>query len=134
MKTETENLLEIGVNGLKGKQTKPGIAVKKEKKTKKKKILHELFTELIKLQNEVIASGLKLLVILVGRAAAGKDGTIKRIIKHLRPRETIVVALSKPTDCQEREWYFQRYTLTCRFQESLSFSTGAGTTALVLKR
>jgi polyphosphate kinase 2 len=109
MKTETETLLEIGANGVKDKQTKPAIKIKKEKKTKKKEILHELFIELIKLQKEVIASGLKLLVILEGRDAAGKDGTIKRIIKHLSPRETIVVALSKPTDFQEREWYFQRY-------------------------
>ncbi|QOW11824.1 polyphosphate kinase 2 [Kaistella flava (ex Peng et al. 2021)] len=78
--------------------------------TKKKKILHQLFIELVKLQKEVIASDLKLLIILEGRDAAGKDGTIKRIIKHLSPRETIVVALGKPTDLQEREWYFQRYT------------------------
>ena len=77
---------------------------------KKKKILHELFIELVKLQKEVIASDLKLLVMLEGRDAAGKDGTIKRIIKHLSPRETKVVALGKPTDFQEREWYFQRYT------------------------
>jgi polyphosphate kinase 2 len=80
------------------------------KKEKKKKILHELFIELVKLQKEVIASGLKLLVILEGRDAAGKDGTIKRVVKHLSPRETIVVALGKPTDTQEKEWYFQRYT------------------------
>jgi polyphosphate kinase 2 len=109
MKTETETLLEIGANGVKGKQTKPAIKIEKEKKTKKKEILHELYIELIKLQKEVIASGLKLLLILEGRDAAGKDGTIKRIIKHLSPRETIAVALSKPTDFQEREWYFQRY-------------------------
>ena len=76
---------------------------------KKKEILHELYIELVKLQKEVIASDLRLLIILEGRDAAGKDGTIKRIIKHLSPRETKVVALSKPTDFQEREWYFQRY-------------------------
>lgn len=112
MKTETETLLEPGVNGLKDKQTKSGIKIEKEKKTKKKKkkILQDLFLELVKLQKEVIAFDLKLLVILEGRDAAGKDGTIKRIIKHLSPRETIVVALGKPTDFQEREWYFQRYT------------------------
>jgi polyphosphate kinase 2 len=110
--TETETLLKIGVNGIKDKQMKPDIKIKKEKKTKhkKKKILHDLFVELVKLQKEVIASDLKLLVILEGRDAAGKDGTIKRIIKHLSPRETKVVALGKPTDYQEREWYFQRYT------------------------
>ncbi len=77
---------------------------------KKKKILHELFIELVKLQKEVIASDLKLLIILEGRDAAGKDGTIKRIVKHLSPRETKVVALGKPTEFQKREWYFQRYT------------------------
>lgn len=76
----------------------------------KKKILHGLFIELVKLQKEIISSDLKLLVILEGRDAAGKDGTIKRIIKHLSPRETKVVALGKPSDWEEREWYFQRYT------------------------
>jgi polyphosphate kinase 2 len=113
---ETEPLLEIGSNGLKAAQTKPGTKIKNEKKKKirKKKILHSLFVELVKLQKEIIASDLKLLVILEGRDAAGKDGTIKRIIKHLSPRETIVVALGKPSDFQEREWYFQRYTAHLR--------------------
>ena len=77
----------------------------------RKKILHELYVELVKLQKEIIASELKLLVILEGRDTAGKDGTIKRIIKHLSPRETRVVALGKPSDRQEREWYFQRYSV-----------------------
>jgi len=110
MKTESETLPGIGINGLNDKQPKSVVKVKKEKKIKKKKILHNLFIELVKLQKEVIASDLKLLVILEGRDAAGKDGTIKRIIKHLGPRETTVVALGKPSGFQEREWYFQRYT------------------------
>ena len=76
---------------------------------KNKEILHKLYIELVKLQKEVIASDLKLLVILEGRDAAGKDGTIKRIIKHLSPREARVVALNKPSNLQEREWYFNRY-------------------------
>ena len=80
------------------------------KKIKNKEILHELFIELVKLQKEIIASDLKLLVILEGRDAAGKDGTIKTIITHLSARETRVVALGKPSDWQRREWYFQRYT------------------------
>jgi polyphosphate kinase 2 (PPK2 family) len=73
---------------------------------KEKEILHELYVELVKLQKEVIAKGLKLLVILEGRDAAGKDGTIKIITKHLSPRETRIVALGKPSDLQKREWYF----------------------------
>jgi len=80
------------------------------KKSRLKKILHQLYIELVKLQKEVIASDLKLLVILEGRDAAGKDGSIKRITKHLSPRETKVVALGKPSNGEEREWYFQRYT------------------------
>ncbi|CAN5640146.1 hypothetical protein BH11BAC3_BH11BAC3_24230 [soil metagenome] len=89
-------------------QSIPDSTIVKNKKNKK--LLHELYIELVKLQKEVIGSGLKLLVILEGRDAAGKDGTIKRIIKHLSPRETKVVALGKPTEFQERQWYFQRYT------------------------
>jgi len=75
-----------------------------------KKKLQELYIELVKLQKEIISSDLKLLVILEGRDAAGKDGTIKVITAHLSPRETRVVALGKPSDRQEKEWYFQRYT------------------------
>jgi len=67
-------------------------------KKKQKKILHELYIELVKLQKEIIHSNLKLLVIVEGRDAAGKDGTIKTIIKHLSPRETRVVALGKPSN------------------------------------
>ena len=73
--------------------------------------MHKLYIELVKLQKEVIASELKLLVIFEGRDAAGKDGTIKRITRHLSPRETRVVALGKPSDRQHLEWYFQRYSV-----------------------
>jgi len=76
----------------------------------KKKILHELHIELVKLQREIISSDLKLIVIIEGRDAAGKDGTIKLITRHLSPRETRVVALGKPSNRQEHEWYFQRYS------------------------
>lgn len=75
-----------------------------------KKILHKLSIELVKLQKEIISSNFKLLVILEGRDASGKDGAIKTIITHLSPRETRVVALSKPSDMQKREWYFKRYS------------------------
>lgn len=79
------------------------------KKKKYKSILRELQIELVKLQRHVIASGERLLVLFEGRDAAGKDGTIKRIVEHLSPRETRVVALGKPTERERGEWYFQRY-------------------------
>ena len=65
--------------------------------------------ELVKLQKHVIAHGVRALIIFEGRDAAGKDGTIKRIIQHMSPRETRVVALGKPSDRDEKAWYFQRY-------------------------
>ena len=77
----------------------------------KKNILDELYIELVKLQKKIISSNIKILVILEGRDTAGKDGTIKSITKHLSPRETRVVALGKPSDKQELEWYFQRYSV-----------------------
>ena len=71
--------------------------------------LHELQVELVKLQSHVIRHDFRILVVLEGRDAAGKDGAIKRIIKHLSPRETRVVALGKPSNRDESTWYFQRY-------------------------
>ena len=72
--------------------------------------LHQLQIELVKLQRHIIRKNDKILVILEGRDAAGKDGSIKRITQHLSPRETRVVALGKPSDREESQWYFQRYT------------------------
>jgi polyphosphate kinase 2 len=71
--------------------------------------LRELQIELVKVQSHVIKHGHKVLIIFEGRDAAGKDGTIKRIVQHLSPRETRVVALSKPSDRETSSWYFQRY-------------------------
>ena len=76
----------------------------------KEEILHQLYIELVKLQKDIIASNLKLLLVLEGRDAAGKDGTIKTITLYLSPRETRIVALGKPSNRQENEWYFQRYS------------------------
>lgn len=63
----------------------------------------------MKLQRHIIRYDHRLLVIFEGRDAAGKDGVIKRIVQHLSPRETRVVALGKPSDHDTRSWYFQRY-------------------------
>ena len=71
--------------------------------------LHVLQVELVKLQRHFIACGDKILVLLEGRDAAGKDGSIKRIVEYLSPRETRIVALGKPSDRDRHSWYFQRY-------------------------
>ena len=74
-----------------------------------KKDLERLQVALVRTQAAAVKSGEKILVVLEGRDAAGKDGTIKRITEHLSPRNTRVVALPKPSDRQTSEWYFQRY-------------------------
>ena len=71
--------------------------------------LRKLQIELVKLQRHLIERSDRILIILEGRDASGKDGTIKRIVQHLSPRETRVVALGKPSDRERTSWYFQRY-------------------------
>ena len=71
--------------------------------------LHKLQIELLKLQKHVIAEGMRILMLFEGRDAAGKGGTIKRIIEHLNPRGSRVVALLKPSDRERTQFYFQRY-------------------------
>ncbi len=68
-----------------------------------------LQSELIKLQDWVIETGEKIVVIFEGRDSAGKGGAIKRITQRLNPRVCRVVALNKPSDRELGQWYFQRY-------------------------
>lgn len=72
--------------------------------------LKKLQIEFMKLQRSMKTNGQKVLAIFEGRDAAGKGGTIKRIIAHLNPRFTRVVALTKPNETELTQWYFQRYT------------------------
>jgi polyphosphate kinase 2 len=72
--------------------------------------LEKLQIELVKLQRSVQLEGRRVGVIVEGRDAAGKGGTIRRFIEHLNPRSARVVALPKPTEVQKGQWYFQRYT------------------------
>lgn len=78
-------------------------------KAHQKSALHAAQIQLFQLQRHLIDTEQKVLVILEGRDAAGKDGTIKRMTKHLMPRETRVVALAEPSDRDRKSWYFQRH-------------------------
>lgn len=71
--------------------------------------LQSLQVELVKLQRHLIKNDLRILILFEGRDASGKDGVIKRIVEHLSPRDTRVVALGKPSDRDQHSWYFQRY-------------------------
>lgn len=85
----------------------------KEKKFLKQlayeKELAELQVELVRLQAEMIESNKRLLIIFEGRDAAGKGGTIKRMLMNINPKKAKIVALPKPTDLEQKQWYFQRY-------------------------
>ena len=72
--------------------------------------LEKLQIELVRLQRAVQLEGRRVAVIMEGRDAAGKGGTIRRFIEHLNPRSARVVALNKPSDVEKGQWYFQRYT------------------------
>ncbi|HEG5937469.1 TPA: polyphosphate kinase 2 [Campylobacter jejuni] len=86
------------------------VSVKRKKSTiEYEKDLKNLQIELLKFQNHVKAKGLKVLILIEGRDAAGKGGAIKRLIEHLNPRGCRVVALEKPSDVEKTQWYFQRY-------------------------
>jgi len=74
-----------------------------------KRELRALQIELVKLQRVLIHDKAQVLVIIEGRDGAGKDGTVKRLIAHMSPRETRVFAPSKPSDREMTQWYFQRF-------------------------
>jgi polyphosphate kinase len=70
---------------------------------------YQLQVELLKLQAWAKESGQRIVILFEGRDAAGKGGTIKRMMEHLNPRGARVVALEKPTEAERGQWYFQRY-------------------------
>lgn len=101
MKHKTEN----------GKHPKGELGKKKRKLSLEfyENELGKLQIELVKLQEWVKQEGLRVVVIFEGRDAAGKGGTISRIIQNLNPRICKVVALGTPTEREKSQWYFQRY-------------------------
>ena len=91
------------------KKIKPHPSKQNQSKLSYRENILLLQIELVKLQRHFINCNDKILIIFEGRDTAGKDGTIKRIVKHLSPRETRVVALGAPSDRDKASWYFQRY-------------------------
>jgi polyphosphate kinase 2 len=82
---------------------------KKIKKKKYEKRLEKLQIELVKLQRWIRANQERVVLVFEGRDAAGKGGTIRRFMLNLNPRYAHVVALAKPSDVEQGQWYFQRY-------------------------
>jgi len=89
----------------KNQKEKPG----KMKRKEFEKELEKLQVELVKLQRWVVHEGLRVIIVFEGRDAAGKGGTIKRIVDRVSPRVFRVVALPTPTEREKSEMYIQRY-------------------------
>lgn len=94
---------------------------KKLKRNKYEERLFELQIELVKLQSWVKETGQRVVAIFEGRDAAGKGGTISAVRQFLNPRSARNVALSKPTETERGQWYFQRYV--AQFPTSGEFVT-----------
>jgi polyphosphate kinase len=73
------------------------------------RLKRKLQIELLKLQKHARRTGARHVIVFEGRDAAGKGGTIQRFMEHLNPRSARVVALEKPTETEQTQWYFQRY-------------------------
>jgi len=84
------------------------LAVELSRKQYEKELLR-LQTELVHMQEWIVAEGRRLVVVFEGRDTAGKDGVIKRIIAFLNPRTCRVVAVPTPSERERTQWYFQRY-------------------------
>lgn len=83
-----------------------------DEKLKRKVYEEELLAlqlELIKLQSHVETHAERVVVVFEGRDTSGKGGCISRILERINPRHSRSVALSKPTDAERGQWYFQRY-------------------------
>ncbi|MDQ6954866.1 MAG: polyphosphate kinase 2 [Mariprofundaceae bacterium] len=84
----------------------------KNQKTRKldyEKKLSDIYIELVKWQYWIKDQGLRVMIVFEGRDAAGKGGTIKRLVEPLNPRGCNVIALPAPSDREKTQWYFQRY-------------------------
>ncbi len=82
---------------------------KKLKRSSYEDELYLLQLELVKVQTHLQSSGERVVIVFEGRDAAGKGGTINAFRQYLNPRHNRVVALSKPSDIEQGQWYFQRY-------------------------
>jgi polyphosphate kinase 2 len=103
MELEERNMEELEAHG------QPRTA---EERLARRTYFQELFRlqgELVKLQDWVVASRHKVVILFEGRDAAGKGGVIKRITQRLNPRVARVAALPAPNDRERTQWYFQRY-------------------------
>jgi polyphosphate kinase 2 len=106
LEMEIEDRQLVGLDGMPVEDESPS---DKEARRQYFRELFRLQAELVKLQDWVVATGHKVVILFEGRDAAGKGGVIKRITQRLNPRVCRVAALPAPNDRERTQWYFQRY-------------------------
>jgi polyphosphate kinase 2 len=109
---DEEYELELEDRNLDGLSTTGDAVLSEQDKEARRDYFRELFrlqAELVKLQDWVVATNHKVVILFEGRDAAGKGGVIKRITQRLNPRVCRVAALPAPNDRERTQWYFQRY-------------------------
>nr|WP_315426257.1 polyphosphate kinase 2 [uncultured Albidiferax sp.] len=106
LEMEIEDRVLVGLDGEPAELDSPS---EKEARRQYFRELFRLQAELVKLQDWVVATGHKVVILFEGRDAAGKGGVIKRITQRLNPRVCRVAALPAPNDRERTQWYFQRY-------------------------
>ena len=106
LEMEIEDRTLVGLDGMPVEEDSPS---QKEARRQYFRELFRLQAELVKLQDWVVATGHKVVILFEGRDAAGKGGVIKRITQRLNPRVCRVAALPAPNDRERTQWYFQRY-------------------------
>ncbi|MCQ9344149.1 polyphosphate kinase 2 [Corynebacterium kozikiae] len=82
---------------------------KKLAKEAYEKELKRLQAELVEMQQWVVETGARVVIVMEGRDAAGKGSAIKRITQYLNPRTCRIEALPAPNSREQGQWYFQRY-------------------------
>ncbi|MFV0157322.1 polyphosphate kinase 2 [Empedobacter falsenii] len=103
--TTTEELMHFLVENQEENTLYKNVLKKFEYETE----LLKLQSELVNFQNWISTENKKVAIIFEGRDASGKGGTIRRFREHLNPRSMRVVALNKPTEVEQSQWYFTRY-------------------------
>ena len=83
--------------------------MEKLKRKEYEDLLEPLEEELVAMARWAAATGTRIVVLFEGRDTAGKGGAIKAVSDRLNPRQCRIVALGKPSDREQGEWYFQRY-------------------------
>jgi polyphosphate kinase 2 len=101
--------LEMAIEDGENENVSPASAEDRQARAHYFRELLRLQGELVKLQDWVVASKQKVVILFEGRDAAGKGGVIKRITQRLNPRVCRVTALPAPNDRERTQWYFQRY-------------------------